>query len=310
MALRSTVPKEKPAMTRRQRHDLLAGLGFGAPILLGFLLFSIMPMLISLYYSFTNLELVNKPELIGLANYRALFSGSDPYFYRSLSVTLYYCALAIPMNIVFAFAMAMLLNQSVRGRSIFRTIFYLPSIVPAVASSMIWIFLMDPSLGALNNLLSLVGLPTCRWIFAETSVIPSLALMSNWSVGATMIIFLAGLQDVPRQLYESAEIDGAGFFIKLFHITIPMMSPTIFYNLIMCIIGGMQSFTQAYVMTGGGPNNASLFYAYYLYRQAFAFSKMGSASAIAWVLFALIALLTLLAFRSAKRWVYYEGAGK
>lgn len=298
------------ALSQRRRHDLLFGLTFGAPIMLGFLLLSLLPMIVSLYYSFTDFALVNTPSFIGLQNYKELFSGEDPYFYKSLGVTLYYCALAIPMNIAFSFFMALLLNQNIRARSVYRTIFYLPSIVPAVATSMIWVFLMDPSLGALNSILSSLGLPTSQWIFAEESVIPSLAVMSNWSVGGTMIIFLAGLQAVPRQLYEAAEIDGAKFFTKLRHVTIPMMSSTIFFNLIMCVIGGMQSFTQAYVMTGGGPNNASLFYAFYLYRQAFRFAKMGSASAIAWVLFVIIGILTLITFRTSGNWVYYEEGGK
>lgn len=294
----------------KQQSDLRAGLLFGAPIMLGFAIFSLLPMIVSLYYSLTDFALVNSPSFVGFTNYIDLFSGEDPYFYRSLSVTFYYCLVAIPMNITFAFIMALLLNQNIRGRSIYRTIFYLPSIVPAIATSMIWVFLMDPSLGALNSILSSLGLPISQWIFAEETVIPSLAVMSNWSMGGTMVIFLAGLQAVPRQLYEASEIDGARFFSKLRHITLPMMSSTIFFNLIMCIIGGMQSFTQAYVMTGGGPNNASLFYAFYLYRQAFRFAKMGSASAIAWVLFIIIGILTAITFATSKDWVYYEEGGK
>lgn len=293
-----------------RRKDCIVGIAMGSPIMLGFLLLSFIPMIASLIYSFTDFALVNTPSFIGFDNYIELFSGEDPYFYKSLGVTIYYCVLAVPMNIVFTFAMAMLLNQQIRGRSIYRTILYLPSIVPGIATAMIWIFLMDPSLGALNSILSSLGLPTSQWIFAEETVIPSLAVMSNWSVGGTMVIFLAGLQGVPRQLYEAAEIDGARFFGKLRHITIPMMSSTIFFNFIMSMIGGMQSFTQAYTMTGGGPNNASLFYSFYLYRQAFRFARMGSASAIAWVLFIIIGILTAITFKVSDGRVYYEEGGR
>lgn len=302
--------EKKVGFDERRRSNLRAGVLFGAPIMLGFLIFSVLPMIASFVYSFTDFALVNKPSFVGFENYKRLFSGQDPYFYRSLQVTLYYCVLAIPLNLAFAFFTAMLLNQKIKGRSVFRTIFYLPSVVPEIAVCMIWIFLMDPSLGALNSILSAVGLPRSRWIFAEETVIPSLAVMSNWTIGGMMVIFLAGLQNVPAQLYEAAEIDGANAWRKLWHVTLPMMSPTIFFNLVMCIIGGMQSFTQAYMMTGGGPNNASLFYAFYLYRQAFRYAKMGSACAIAWVLFVIICVLTWLAFKLSKSWVYYEEAAK
>lgn len=282
------------------------GILFAGPAILGFLLFTAGPMVASLIYSFTDYALVNDWKFIGAQNYIELFNGEDPYFYKSLKVTIYYVALSVPLQLVVSFLFAMLLNQNVKCKSVFRTIFYMPTIVPAVAASMVWMWVLDPDLGVLNNLLQMLHLPTSRWIYDETTVIPSLALMSLWTVGGTMVIFLAGLQDIPIQLYEAAKIDGGNALNRLFSITVPMMTPTIFFNLVMGIIGGLQTFNQAYIMTGGGPDNASLFYAFYLYRQAFSFSKMGSASAIAWVLFVLVLILTLIAFKSSDKWVYYE----
>lgn len=282
------------------------GILFAAPAILGFLIFTAGPMIASLIYSFTDYALVNDWKFIGADNYIELFSGEDPYFYQSLKVTIYYVALSVPLQLVVSFLFAMLLNQNVRFKSVFRTIFYMPTIVPAVAAAMVWMWVLDPDLGVLNNLLQTLHLPTSKWIYDEATVIPSLAMMSLWTVGGTMVIFLAGLQDIPQQLYEAAKIDGGNAWHRLFKITVPMMTPTIFFNLVMGIIGGLQTFNQAYIMTGGGPNNASLFYAFYLYRQAFSFSKMGSASAIAWVLFVLVLALTLIAFKSSDKWVYYE----
>lgn len=282
------------------------GVLFAGPAILGFLIFTIGPMAASLVYSFTDYALVNDWKFIGFDNYAELFSGEDPYFYQALKVTLYYTVVSVPLQLIVAFLFAILLNQDVKFKSVFRTIFYMPSIVPAVAAAMVWMWVLDPDLGVLNNLLQSLHLPTGRWIYDETTVIPSLALMSLWTVGGTMVIFLAGLQDIPQQLYEAAKIDGGNAWQRLCRITVPMMTPTIFFNLVMGMIGGLQTFSQAYIMTGGGPNNASLFYAFYLYRQAFSFGRMGSASAIAWVLFVIVLVLTVIAFRSSGKWVYYE----
>lgn len=293
---------------RRTQRDLYGWL-FAMPAILGLLIFTLGPMLYSLYMSFTDYTGSNSPTFTGLDNYRRMFSGEDPYFYKSLAVTFYFVILSVPTGIIYSFLLAILLNQNVKGKSIFRTIFYLPSIVPIIAISFIWLWLLNPDLGLANELLRSVGLPGSQWIFGEKSVVPSLALMNLWTTGGTMIIFLAGLQDIPRSLYEAIEMDGGSRLAKLRHITIPMMTPTIFFNLIMGIINGFQVFSQAYVMTNGGPNNASLFYVFYLYREAFQFSRMGSASAIAWVLFAIIMVLTYVVFRTSNKWVYYEGDG-
>ncbi|MFG1732972.1 carbohydrate ABC transporter permease [Paenibacillus sp. 843] len=293
---------------RRTQRELYGWL-FALPAILGLLIFTLGPMMYSLYMSFTDYTGSNSPTFTGLDNYRRLFSGEDQYFYKSLAVTFYFVILSVPTGIVYSFLLAIILNQNVKGKSLFRTIFYLPSIVPIIAISFIWLWLLNPDLGLANELLRSLGLPGSQWIFGEKSVVPSLALMNLWTTGGTMIIFLAGLQDIPRSLYEAIEMDGGSRLAKLRHITIPMMTPTIFFNLIMGIINGFQVFSQAYVMTNGGPNNASLFYVFYLYREAFQFSRMGSASAIAWVLFLIIMVLTYVVFRTSNKWVYYEGDG-
>mgnify|MGYP001434136715 CR=1 FL=1 len=301
---RNIGPKRRKAF----KNDL-NGILFASPAIIGFLLFTLGPMIYSFYVSFTDFSGTNVPSFIGLDNYERMFSGKDQYFYKSLGVTIYFVVLSVPTAIIYSFLIALLLNRDVRGKAVFRTIFYLPSIVPIIAISFIWLWLLNPDLGLANEMLQSLGLPTSQWIFGEKSVIPSLAMMNLWTTGGTMIIFLAGLQDIPRQLYEAIEMDGGSRLAKLRHITVPMMTPTIFFNLIMGIINGFQIFSQAYVMTNGGPNNASLFYVFYLYREAFQFSRMGSASAIAWVLFAIIMALTIIIFKTSRKWVYYEGEG-
>ncbi|MNW28819.1 L-arabinose transport system permease protein AraP [compost metagenome] len=297
--------QKKRSINRRELYGWL----FAFPAILGLLIFTLGPMLYSLYMSFTDYTGSNSPTFIGLDNYERMFSGEDTYFYKSLGVTFYYVILSVPTGIIYSFFLAILLNQNIKGKAFFRTIFYLPSIVPIIAISFIWLWLLNPDLGLANELLRSLGLPGSQWIFGERTVVPSLALMNLWTTGGTMIIFLAGLQDIPRSLYEAIEMDGGTKLNKLWHITIPLMTPTIFFNLIMGIINGFQVFSQAYVMTNGGPNNASLFYVFYLYREAFQFSRMGSASAIAWVLFIIIMIFTYIVFKTSNNWVYYEGDG-
>lgn len=284
----------------------LTGYLFAAPAILGFLFFNAGPMLASLYFSFTDYSVSGGAHFIGLGNFVNIFGGNDPYFYKSLSVTSYYVALSVPLQIAYAFLLAVLLNQNIKCRSAFRTIFYLPSIVPAVALSMIWLWILDPDLGLANEILRFIGLPTSRWIFEEATVIPTLAAMSVWTTGGTTVIFLASLQNIPRHLFEAIEIDGGNAFHKFRNITIPIMTPIIFFNLIMAMIGGFQVFSQAFIMTAGGPNNASLFYVFYLYREAFQYQRLGSSCAIAWVLFVIIMAITALLFKSSDSWVYYE----
>ena len=293
--------------TRRERKDNRWGFLFSLPCILGFVIFALAPMVISLVLSFMNYNFTTGGEFVGLANYKRLFGGEDPYFFKSLLVTVIYVAMSVPTAIIFAFLVAMLLNADVKGKGFFRTIFYLPSVVPIVAMAAIWMWIFNPDMGLANHILKAMHLPVSTWLSGESSVIPTLVFINLWTTGSTMVIFLAGIQDVPRELLEAVEIDGGCFFAKLFHVTVPMMTPTIFYNVVMGVINGFQIFTQSYVMTQGGPNNSSLFYVYYLYREAFEFGRMGNACSVAWVLFLIIMVLTAVIFKFSDQWVYYGG---
>ncbi|MGI6567036.1 MAG: carbohydrate ABC transporter permease [Limnochordia bacterium] len=282
------------------------GVLMALPAILGFLLWNLLPMVASLVISFTEWSVVSRPRLVGFANFGRMFT-QDPLFWKSLYVTAYYTFLSVPAVIVSAFLVATLLNQEVKGLAVFRTIFYLPSVVPAVANAVLWLWLFNPDFGLLNTLLGSIGIRKSLWIYDEATVLPSLALMSVWGMGNTMIIFLAGLQGVPRQLYEAAEIDGANFIQRWLYVTLPMVSSVIFFNLVMGLIGTFQVFSQAYVMTDGGPNNGSLFMVYYLFRNAFQYGRMGYACAIAWTLFVIVLAFTVIVFKTSPAWVYYEG---
>lgn len=298
-------------MTKRRKRESFFGILFAMPVMLGFLIFVFMPLVVSLVMSLTNYNVIAaETHFVGLENFKHFFDGTDMFFFKSLWVTGYYVMLSVPMQITFAFFLASILNANVKGRDLFRTIFYLPTIVPAVASSIVWMMMFDPDTGILNAVLRAVGLPSSMWIYGESTVIPSLALMSLWTIGGTVVIFLAGLQNVPKELYEAVEVDGGGWFHKLKSVTLPMVSPTIFFNLIMSFIGSFQVFSQAYIMTTGGPNDKSLFYVFYMHREAFKYGNIGVASALGWILFLIILLLTLVVFRSSSMWVFYEGEVK
>jgi multiple sugar transport system permease protein len=292
----------------RERKAILYGLLFTFPAILGFLLFTAGPMIASFVLSLTDYSVFkDKVNFIGLNNYLRMFSGEDTYFYKSLWVTFYFVILKVPATIIISFAIAILLNMNVKGRALFRTIIYLPSIVPAVGSAMIWLWLLNPDLGLVNTALSWMHLPTSKWLFSEGSVIPSVVLTTLWGIGGTVVIFLAGLSSISKQYYEAVDVDGGGWYHKLIHITIPMLSPTIFFNTVITIIGAFQVFNEAYILTQGGPNNSSLFYVFYLWRTAFRDAEMGYASALGWVMFVIIMLFTFYLFKSSKSLVYYEG---
>jgi multiple sugar transport system permease protein len=296
-------------ITRGEIRNLLKGLAFLSPWLVGFAAFMCLPIVLSLYYSLCDYDLLQRPVFIGMDNYRALVN--DAVFWRSLRVTLLYAAISVPMAMLVSIGVALLLNVKLRAQSIFRTLVFLPSLVPTVASAMLWKWMFNQRLGLINRVLSpLLGWlhkPAPPWLDQSNWVVPSLALMGVWSVGNTVIIYLAGLQDVPRELYEAAELDGAGPARRLWHVTIPMISPVIFFNLIMAIIGILQVFDTPFMMTKGGPNRASYFYTYYLYDNAFTNLQMGYASAMAWIQLLLVLALTGIAFWSSKRWVHYQG---
>lgn len=298
-------PRRKGGMRTMRRNEAIWGIMLALPALLGFLFWQLLPMLASLVIGFSNWKLTGSPSFIGFENFERIFR--DRLFYQALRVTATYTILSVPLSLALAFSIALLLNQKVRGLPIFRTIFYIPSIVPVVASSVLWIWLFNPDFGLLNAMLRVVGLPKSQWIYGSATVIPSLVLMSAWGIGGMMLIFLAGLQGVPNHLYEAVDIDGGNSWHKLWYVTIPMMTPTIFFNLVLSIIGALQTFTQGYVMTSGGPNNASLFYALFIYRKAFQQSQLGYASALAWILFLIIMVLSYFVVRSSSQWVYYHG---
>jgi multiple sugar transport system permease protein len=298
--------------TKRQRRGKLALREelqfylFISPWLVGFILFTAGPILASLVLSMTDWSVLKKPDFVGLANYVTMFT-SDPYFFKVLGNTIYYAGLSVPLGIVLAFMISVLLNQKLVGITLFRTFFYLPSLVTGVAVAVLWAWLLNPQFGLINHGLRLLGIEGPEWLYNTKTAMPAMIVMSLWGIGGTMLTYLAGLQGIPEHLYEAAEIDGAGAVSKFFNVTIPLMTPVIFFNLIVAIIGSFQTFTQFYVMTNGGPANATLVYVLYLYRNAFEYFKMGYASALAWVLFFLILALTVIQFYLAPRWVYYEG---
>lgn len=279
---------------------------FLAPWFLGFILFTIGPIIASAVLSLTKYDIVLPPRFIGINNYRDLFA-SDRLFVVSLYNTGYYVLFFVPLQIALSLALALLLNIRVHGIPVYRTLFYIPSIVPAVANSILWIWIFQPQWGLLNYGLSLFGVKGPLWLSSVVWAKPSLIIMSLWGSGGSMIIFLAGLQGIPQHLYEAAQLDGANLWRRFWNVTLPMLTPTTFFVMVLGIIGSFQVFTQAYIMTGGGPANSTLFYMLYLYRRAFVFQNMGYASAMAWILFVIIFVLTLVQFATARRWVYYEG---
>jgi len=293
-------------MTRGEWRTLGMGLAFISPWIVGFLAFTVYPVGMSLYYSFCDYDVLSKPIWIGTLNYQQMVT--DNVFWKSLYNTFYYAAFSLPLCLVLALLIAVLLNNSVRGRPAFRTFFFLPSLVPAVAIAMIWLWLFNGKFGLLNYALGLLGIKGPNWLADQNWTKPSLILTSLWGVGGTVVIYLAALQDVSRELYESADIAGATAWHKLWHITIPMISPVIYFNLIMGIIGALQVFAGPYIMFGGGgPNRSALFYAVYIYDNAFNYLQMGYACAMAWVLFLLILGLTWIATKSTRKHIYYAG---
>ena len=288
-----------------KRHETILGWLMVSPWLIGFICFSALPMFASLIISFTEWDMLSKPEWVGFENYKTLFF-EDPLALHSLNITILFTIVSIPLNIVFGLALAMLLNTSIRGLAIFRTIYYLPAILSGVAVALMWRWIFSTEFGLLNALLSMIGIEGPAWLTDRIWVLPSFVIMRLWSVGGGMIIYLAGLQSIPTNLYEAAKIDGANWWHRTRFITLPMLSPTIFFQLIVGFIFSMQIFTEAFIMTNGGPADASLFYLLYLYRTAFQYFDMGYASALAWVLFVVILVLTIILFKTGKSWVYYE----
>jgi multiple sugar transport system permease protein len=290
----------------------LWGYFFVGPAVLGLLLWTIGPMLVSLALSFTQWDMLSSPRWVGLDNFRQMLGGEDPLFWQTVKVTLLYTALTVPLvGVVASFGLALVLNRPIRGIGIIRTIFYLPNVVPLVANAVLWLFIYNPQWGLLNTIIGLVGVEPQQWIFDENQVVPSLVVMAMWtSSGAAMIIYLAGLQGIPQHLYEALAIDGGGAWARFRYLTVPLSTPLILFNVVLTFIGAIQTFIQPYIMTNGGPSNASLFYMLYVYRTAFKNQEMGYACALAWFLCILVALVSLVVFWSSRWWVYYEDGGK
>jgi multiple sugar transport system permease protein len=282
---------------------------FLSPWLIGFLIWTGGPLLGSIYLSLTQYDIMTPPKWLGLQNYQALFA--DKLFWQALKVTCFYTLISVPMGMLASLGVAILLNQKVPGLGLFRTIFYLPSVTTGVAVALLWVWMLQPDFGLVNNLLfSLFHIKGPSWLYDENWVIPALVLKSLWGLGGPMLIYLAALQSIPTPLREAAELDGANIWQRFWSVTLPMISPVILFNLVMGIISSFQVFTDAYVMTKGGPNYASYFYVYYLYQNAFQFFRMGFASAQAWILFLIILAVTALTLRSSSIWVYYESGGR
>ncbi len=293
-------------VSKLAQRDQLMGLLFVSPWLIGFFLWTALPLASSLYYSFTRYDLLRPPVWIGLDNYIELFT-DDSMFVTVAFNTLYYVLLSAPLGVISAFLMAALLNTRIAMRPVFRAIFFFPAIVPTVVVAVVWQFLLNIQFGAINSVLQGLGLPVIPFLTSTALAKPSLIMIYMWAQGNAIVIFLATLQDVPRQLYEAAVVDGANWLQKFLHITIPMCTPVILFNLIMGFIYGFQNFTLPWLLTGGGPSSSTELYALYLYRNAFSYLRMGYASAMAWILFIVIVIFTFILFRTSARWVYYGG---
>ncbi|NBD27777.1 carbohydrate ABC transporter permease [Paenibacillus glycinis] len=302
----NAIPKIKSKSSYKRKLTLY-GVLFALPWMLGILIFSAYPLVMSIYYSFTSYSILDAGQWVGIGNYKELMS--DNTFRISIYNTLYYTLISVPLNIAVGVALALLLNTKIRGQGIYRTLFFIPSLVPAVATTIIWMWLLNPQFGLVNYWLEKIGISGPPWLGDEHWAKPSLILMSLWGVGQAIVIYLAGLQDIPQDYYDAADVDGASTARKLRHITLPLMTPVIFFNLIMGVIGTMQNFVLPYTLTNGtgAPAGSLMFYVMYLYQNAFLYLKMGYASAMAWILFLIVLVLTILIFVSQKRWVHYQG---
>lgn len=298
---------KKSNWNKRKRKEALWGLLFVSPFIIGFICFMFIPMVFSFVGSFTNYNITSQMDFVGFENFIRMFT-TDQLFYKSLYNTIFYVVLNVPLTTAGGVMLAVLLNRNIRGITVFRTIFYLPAILSGVAVYVLWMQLLSPSSGLINTLLAWVGIEGPAWLFDPNWTKPALILMRLWSVGGAMLLYLATLQNVPKQLYESAEVDGASSFKKLFHITLPLITPIIFYDVITSTIGAFQIFQAAYVMTEngtGGPGNSLLFYNLHMWNQAFVAFDMGYAMAMSLVLFAIVLVLTFINLKLAPKWVHY-----
>jgi multiple sugar transport system permease protein len=292
------------ALSRIEKREAIAGYLFILPWIIGFIVFTAGPIITAVVLSLMKWSVISAPKFVGFRNYVTI--SKDPYFWQSLKVTAIYMV-TVPLHIVLGLAIALLLNTKIRALSLFRTIYYLPCVISGVAVALLWVWIFNPRFGLFNVFLSYLGIQGPEWLASEIWVLPAFIIMSFWGVGSFMLIYLAGLQSVPNSLYDAATVDGANRWQKFKHVTLPSISPVLLFNIIMGMIGTSQIFTPAYVMTEGGPNNASLFYVLYLYRNAFEWFKMGYASALAWILFWIVLAGMIVMFRFSKSRIYYAG---
>ncbi len=302
----ATRTRSQPRSNMR-RQEARWGLFFISPWILGYLIFTLGPMIVSLYLSFTQYDALSPPQWVGLANYKRMVA-DDELFLKALGVTFSYTLFFVPFGVAGSLLVAILLNQPIKARTFYRAMFYIPTITPVVAAIFLWQWMLNPEYGPVNFILSEVGITGPRWFSDPTWARPTLIVFALWAYvgGGPMVVFLAALQSIPTHLYEAARIDGAGRLRQFFHITLPMLSPTIFYSLILAVVGSFQVFEAAYAGTNGGPVRSTYFYVLHLYFTAFRYFEMGYASALAWVLFIILLVFTLVQFRYASKWVHYE----
>ncbi len=305
MAVANEVTSKRSGLVSLRQHEERIAFLFLTPWLIGFVAFTAFPIVASLFLSLTEYPILHSPEFVGFRNYVQMASG-DPLFWQSLKVTTIYTVAIVPLQLVTAYALAILLNQTVRGLSVFRTVFFLPAVTPAVATALMWMWVFHPEIGLANSALAGIGIEGPKWLASTEWALPTFIIISLWGIGGGMVIYLAGLQSVPTSLYEAAELDGAGAWARFIHVTLPMTSPVILFVTVTSMIGSFQVFTAAFVMTDGGPVNSTLFFVLHLYNHGWRFLQMGYASALAWVLFIIILALTLLLLRLSGRLVYYE----
>lgn len=297
------------SMSPKRRQEIVGGFLFISPWLIGFLLFIAIPVVMSLYASFTRWNIVGDPRWVGSRNYARIFT-VDKNFVQALKVTLRYSVVYLPVTTVLGLATALALNAKVKGVGLFRSFFYMPYMAPQIAATLVWMWMLNPRYGLINTMLGWIGIQGPNWLHDPKTAIYGLMLIGFWGVGGSAVIYLAGLQNIPQHLYDAAEVDGANAWHRLRHVTLPMLSPTIFYVFVMELIGVFQTFTAAFVATEGGPLKSTLFYMLYIYQKAWVSLRMGYASALAWILTLIILLITMLILKSSPLWVHYEAEKK
>ncbi len=306
---RSRLPivAEWRGLSAARRREAISGYLFIAPWLIGFVVFFVGPIIASFFLSFTSWNIVGAPQWIGLDNYTNILT-NDPRFFKAVQVTITYAVFYLPLEVACGIGLAVLMNQKLRGIGIFRTLYYMPYVVPQVAAALVWVWMLNARYGVVNTILSWFGISGPNWLGNPAYVLTSMVIIALWGVGGSSIIYLAGLQNIPQSLYEAATVDGANRIQQFTRITLPMLSPTIFFQVVLGLIGVFQTFTPAYIAAGanGGPLQSGLFYMLYIYNRGFVSMRMGYASALAWILTAFILVVTVLVLRSSRYWVYYE----